>query len=309
MRLFLLAAAATVGVGGCDESGGAVPLAVLGRTGVGPAEFNYPRAAALAPDGSLYVVDKAGRIQCITPRGEFVRGWKLAETERGKPTGLGIAPDGRVFAADTHYSRVLIFGPDGRDIGQFGQAGDGPGQFRLPTDVAVDRDGFVYVSEYGGNDRISKFSPRLEYLFSFDGSESGVRVERPQSLCLDEDATLWVADACNHRVCQFDRDGRLLRWFGRPGAGPGDLRFPYSVDVLSDGTLAVCEYGNNRVQRFSRHGRSLGTWGTSGRQPGQLAYPWALVVGPDDRVFIVDSGNNRIQLIAGRERATWREGS
>jgi DNA-binding beta-propeller fold protein YncE len=304
--LCLTGSAAALGISGCDDSGGTAPQAVLGRTGVGPGEFNYPRAVALAPDGGLYVVDKAGRIQRITQQGEFELGWRLAEIERGKPTGLGVAPDGRVFAADTHYHRVLIFESDGRLAGEFGSAGDGPGQFRLPTDVAVDREGFVYVSEYGGNDRISKFTPRLEYMFSFDGGESGVRVERPQSLCLDPDGALWVADACNHRICQFDREGRLVRAFGRPGVEPGELRFPYNVDVLADGTLVVCEYGNNRVQRFSRDGRSLGTWGSAGRQPGKLAYPWALVVGAGDRVFIVDSGNNRIQVIAGRGRGTWR---
>jgi len=282
------------------------PLLLFGRTGMGPGEFNYPRAAAINDDGLLYVVDKAGRIQALTQTGEFVRAWRMPEIDAGKPTGLGIAPDGTVYAADTHYARVMFFSPDGECLGTFGSFGEGPGQFRLPTDVAVDRRGFIYVSEYGGNDRISKFSPQRQYLFSFGGRDAGeASLERPQALLIAPDATLWVADACNHRIGHFDADGRFLGAFGRAGHEIGQLWFPYSLDLLSDGTLAVCEYGNNRVQRFDPAGRSLGTWGGAGRRPGQLAYPWALAVGDDDRVLIIDSGNNRVQVVAGLPGRTW----
>lgn len=308
--------------GGCrpDAAPGAVPpLLAFGRTGMGPLEFNYPRAAAIGPAGRLYIVDKAGRIQALTQAGEFVLAWRVPEIDAGKPTGLGIGPDGKVYAADTHYARVLIFDRDGRQVGEFGTFGEGPGQFRLPTDVAIDPEGFIYVSEYGGNDRVSKFSPltrksrvkgepECEYLFSFGGGDAGeARMQRPQALLIGPDNTIWVADSCNHRICQFDSNGGFLGTFGRPGHDAGELWFPYNLDFLSDGTLVVCEYGNNRVQRFDTSGRSLGTWGAAGRRPGQLAYPWALAVGEDDRIFIVDSGNNRVQVIAGTARRTWHK--
>lgn len=294
---------------GCDGDatpGYSPPLLAFGTTGMGPLEFNYPRAAAFNPDGKLYVVDKGGRIQCVTQGGEYVLDWKMPETSAGRPTGLGISSDGRVFAADTHYSRVMIFSPAGEHVGSFGERGDGPGQFRLPTDVAIDPDGFVYVSEYGGADRISKFTPELEYMFSFGGRDAGAgSLERPQSLLIGVDNTLWVADACNHRICRFSLDGKLLGSFGGPGREAGKLWFPYGIDMLSDGTLVVCEYGANRIQRFDARGTSLGVWGAAGRDPGQLAYPWALAVGDDDRVFVIDSGNNRVQVFDGGGRRSW----
>lgn len=273
---------------------------------MGPLEFNYPRAAAISPNGDLYVVDKGGRIQRFTQGGEYVLDWRMPEIDAGKPTGLGIAGDGRVFAADTHYSRVVIFDADGNQVRTIGQLGNGAGQFQLPTDVAIDADGFVYVSEYGGNDRISKFTPDLEYMSSFGGRDSGESsLERPQSLLIAPDRTLWVADACNHRICHFDLDGKWLGTFGSPGHALGELWFPYSIDMLSDGTLVVCEYGNNRIQRFDASGRSLGIWGVAGRQPGELAYPWALAVGDHDHVFVIDSGNNRVQVIDGGDDGSW----
>lgn len=301
-RAMLLCALALT-IGGCrpPPSGDDAPQALFGRTGAGRGGFNYPRAAVIGASGDLFVVDKAARIHRFTQDGRFVGEWRMPEFDAGKPTGLGAGPDGRLYAADTHYGRVMIFSESGELLGRLGELGEGPGQFRLPTDVAVDRDGFVYVSEYGGNDRISKFTPSLEYVMSFGGRDAGAaRLDRPQSLSFGPDQTLWVADACNHRICRFDRDGRLLAAFGQIGDGPGEFRFPYNVEALSDGSLIVAEYGNNRVQRLTPEGRCLGVWGRAGREPGELAYPWALAVGRGDRVFVVDSGNNRVQVIEGR---------
>lgn len=289
-------------LGGCGEQP-VSPVTVVGQTGAGLGGFNYPRGIAVDPrDGSVYVVDKAGRIQRLTPAGRFLRDFRVPQIDAGKPIGLGVAPDGRVFVADTHYSRVLIFSPSGELLGSFGEHGDGPLQFRLPTDVKIDSDGFVYVAEYGGNDRISKLSPELDFLFSFGGPGSGeAALRRPQRLAVDPRGGLWVADSCNHRIAHFDRDGKFLGAFGRLGDGRGELRFPYGLDLLSDGTLVVCEYGNNRVQRFSRAGQSLGTWGLAGRSPGELAYPWAVAAVADDRLIVVDSGNNRLQVFAASD--------
>jgi DNA-binding beta-propeller fold protein YncE len=295
------------GCAGQSDSGATAPLLIFGRTGMGPGEFSYPRAAVVGAEQLVYIVDKAARIQGYTFDGIYCLEWNTPQREAGKPTGLGAGPDGRIYVADTHYARVLIYDPQGRLLEQFGGFGTGPGQFGLPTDVAVARDGCVYVSEYGVNDRVSKFTPRHAWLFSFGGKDAGeAALRRPQTLLAAPDETLWVADACNHRICHFDAAGRFLGSFGKPGSGAGELRFPYGLDRLSDGSFVVAEFGNNRVQRFDCEGRPLGVWGAAGRGSGQLAYPWAVAVLPGDRVLIVDSGNNRVQVIDGLARATWR---
>lgn len=291
---------------GCGAAGpqAGQPLRILGIGRL----FNYPRAIARAADGTLYVVDKAGVIRALDPTGRVLRRWRMPAIDAGKPTGLSVGPDGNIYAADTHYARIVVFAPDGRLLRTVGSKGDGPGQFRLPTDVAFDADGFIYVSEYGGHDRISRFTPDWRFVSDFGTPDAGeAALARPQCIVVSRvDQTLWVADACNHRIVHFDRQGRFLGAFGRQGDGPGELQFPYGIAELSDGTLVVCEYGNNRVQRFDRRGRSLGIWGSAGREPGQLAYPWALVADERDRVYIVDSGNDRVQVIAGGDPRTWR---
>ena len=77
------------------------------------------------------------------------------------------AANGDIYVADTHYHRVLIFSAAGEPIGSFGSFGQGDGEFIYPTDIAFSGDGRIFVSEYGGNDRISAFTEDGEFLFSF----------------------------------------------------------------------------------------------------------------------------------------------
>jgi ABC-type Fe3+ transport system permease subunit/DNA-binding beta-propeller fold protein YncE len=288
-------------VAGCGRKVGVGEPKVIeafGKTGAGPGEFLYPRAIALDGDSAVLVVDKTGRIQRFSQDGRNLSTIQMPLTEAGKPTGMSLHKDGRLFVADTHYHRVVIFSHDGQQIAQFGKYGQEGGCFIYPTDVAFAPDGRIFVSEYGGNDRISVFTGEGSFLFSFGspGTAEG-QLSRPAALCVDEArGCLYVADACNHRIGVYDLDGHLLRHIGSPGLGPGELRYPYGLSLLDDGTIVVCEYGNNRLQLFSPQGKSLALYGQAGRQLGQLAYPWAVAVDAHRRAFVVDAGNNRIQV-------------
>lgn len=270
---------------------------IIGRTGHGDGEFLYPRAIDISDDGIVAVVDKTGRIQKFTPGGEFISKMQMPLTEDGKPVGLTHGPDGNLYVADTHYQRVLVLSPEGEIVMQFGEYGKEEGQFIYPTDVEF-ADEKIYVSEYGGNDRISVFDLEGEFLFSFGtwGSGDG-QFSRPSALCVNhEKKLLYVADACNHRIAVYDFYGKLVKYFGTSGLDAGQLRYPYDIELLEDGKLAVCEYGNNRLQIFDDEGNSLSLAGTAGREPGQLAYPWGVADGEDGSLYIVDGGNNRVQV-------------
>ena len=289
-------------MGGCDQKPNFAEepevVGSFGRTGRGHVEFMYPRAIDIASDGSLFVLDKTGRIQQLTSDGDFLGEFQMPLIEAGKPTGLSFAPNGNLYVADTHYHRVVIFSPEGKVVGEFGKFGQDKGCFIYPTDVAFSGDGRIFVSEYGGNDRISVFNEKGDFLYSFGapGNERG-QLSRPSALCVDQKLKrLYVADACNHRIGIYNFDGKLLGYISSIGREPGQLRYPYDLALLANGCLAVCEYGNNRLQLFDPDGQSLGVYGRSGRQLGELAYPWGLALDSKGKVFIVDAGNNRIQI-------------
>ncbi|MBN2138788.1 MAG: SMP-30/gluconolactonase/LRE family protein [Sedimentisphaerales bacterium] len=300
--VLLIVCAAVIGLGGCDsrsgDQGEAKVIDAFGRSGAGAGEFVYPRAIDIASDHSLLVVDKTGRIQRLDSKGGFLGVMNMPIIDAGKPTGLTIHPNGKLYVADTHYHRVVVFSEEGELIQQFGGFGEGDGQFIYPTDVVFSSSGLIYVTEYGGNDRVSVFDEAgvFQYCFGEPGVGEG-QLSRPSAMCIDERRErLYVADACNHRIAVYGLDGVLSGYIGSAGRGAGELRYPYDMAILQDGTLVVCEFGNNRIQLFDPDGHSIGVYGRAGRELGQLAFPWAVAVDNRNRAYIVDAGNNRIQV-------------
>lgn len=331
---------AAVLLGGCDPkdsaaTGQVLPnVLVIGGLGDTPGRFAYPRAVEADRDG-VWVIDKSGRVQKFDAQSnEVVHLFRMPKIDIGKPTGFGIAPgrgtDGvwhseLLYIADSHYHRVMVYAPPkvrGRDaqgafapatlVAQFGSYGDQPGQFYYPTDVCIltnergDAIERIYVSEYGGNDRVSIFDANYQFIKSFGVLGPGndprtIEFSRPQSMVVrtrtDGQRELLVTDSCNHRIGRFTLDGELIGWIGHaPTAARelGELSYPHGLHVLPDGTLLVTEYGHGRVQRMRiEDGQSLGAWSGLGEARGVLAGPWA-VTGIGWDLWALDSGNSRM---------------
>ena len=171
MRGVLLLVLATLG---CDAP--AAPssdVVVIGGPGAGEGRFATPRAAAWDPAGRLYVMDKTGRIQRFDGQGNYEHTWEMPSIEKGRPTGIAVAGDGTVLIADTHYHRILRYDTDGNLKAEFGEEGTEPAQFIYPVGLAVAPDGTIYVSEFGGNDRIQVFTPEGKLLRTWGSTARG----------------------------------------------------------------------------------------------------------------------------------------
>jgi ABC-type Fe3+ transport system permease subunit/sugar lactone lactonase YvrE len=291
-----LGALALSALSGCSD--GTAPEEVWLETGTSPGQVVYPRAITYSrTDNTFFVVDRLARVQHLTAEGKPLGEWRMPEWRIGKPVGVSVGPDGNVYVPDTHYYRVIVYTPAGKEIRRFGERGEGPGQFQWPTDIAFDKAGNCFVAEYGGHDRIQVFGPDGAYLREFGkfGNGNG-EFSRPQSMVIDGEF-VYVTDACNHRICVFKTDGTFVRNLGSLGSDFGQFRFPFGLDEDAKGRLVVCEFGNNRLQLIDKEtGKGLAVWGVPGRDPGQLAYPWAVALDQKGRVMAVDSGNNRVQV-------------
>jgi DNA-binding beta-propeller fold protein YncE len=297
----VVVAACIVMIGGCDQSSTPplTPTTVIGQRGLGTGQFHVPRVLAVDHQRSrLYVIDKMARVQRLNLDGVPEAAWSMPDSISGKPVGATVHGDGRLFVADTHNHRILVFSPDGELLETIGSFGRGPGEFLYPTAIAFAPDGSMWVAEYGGNDRIQVFDSDHTPVASYGSLGSGQdQWSRPQSLAFDATGTrLYVADTCNHRIKVVTLSGEVAAVLGGPGRGEGELLYPYGVAVDRDGTLLVAEHGNARVQRLSPEGRSLAIWGHDGTLPGTLRTPWAVAV-VDDRLFVLDTGNDRIQVL------------
>lgn len=293
---------------GCTLSPGRArrtPDLVWGRRGLSDGRLMKPRAITIDAEDRIYVVDMTGRIQVFDRDGQFIRGWKTPAQANGRPTGLGIAQDGSLIVADTHYFRVLFYTPDGqlqddRTIG--GTFGEEPSQFHFVTDVAQDSQGRIFAGQYGTLDQIQQFTPGGSFVRRWGKQGSDLDCfARPQALLTDGESRLWVADACNHRLLVFalePKQPQLIQTIASAGNQPGQLQYPYGMAFDRDGSVLVAEYGNHRVQRFARSGESLETWGEPGSEPGQFSSPWGLVVDSHGAVHVLDTLNHRVQRFA-----------
>lgn len=278
----------------CDGADPGADARLVGSQGTDDGRFYRPRGIAAAPDGTLYVVDKTGRIQAFDAAGAFARTWSPPDVSNGQPIDLTVGPDGRLYVCDTHQYRILVYEPDGTLVRQWGREGHGPGEFVYPVGIAFAPNGELFVAEYGGNDRIQVFTADGDFVRQFGGyGDAPGQFKRPQDLAIAGDR-VYVLDSVNHEVDVFTTDGAFVASWGRGGRGPGEFSYPYGIGVLVGGDLLIVEYGNHRVQRFRPDGTFVKSVGTVGGAPGQLYAPWDVEI-LGDVVIVADTQNHRIQ--------------
>ncbi len=81
-----------------------------------------------------------------------------------------------------------------------------------------------------------------------------------QSIAVADDGTIYVLDSQGPELRAYGADGRYLRTIGRPGEGPGELKAPGAIALLSDQRLVVRDPGNGRIQAYGPDGAPAGAW-------------------------------------------------
>jgi DNA-binding beta-propeller fold protein YncE len=126
-------------------------LRQIGQRGSGPGQFNIPVQGAVAPDGTLWVLDAGNfRVQAFDPEGRYLRAFGKAGTALGsfaRPRGLACDLDGNLYVSDGAFGNVQVFNPQGQLLITLGKGGrrDAPGRYGLAHGVGVDETGRVYV--------------------------------------------------------------------------------------------------------------------------------------------------------------------
>ena len=152
------------------------------------------------------------------------------------PAGIALDTENRfVYVVDTQQDQVLVFDADTykllRRIGTAGKKHTltGPGDFSLPTNVAVDKDGNVYVTDTLNN-RVESFDADGNFISEFGKPGDGPgHFARPKGIAVDCDGHIWVADEVQNRVQVFDKEGRELIYFGQLGWYPGQFQALYGI--------------------------------------------------------------------------------
>jgi DNA-binding beta-propeller fold protein YncE len=204
----------------------------------------------------LFVVDALSHRVAV-----FNKEWKLetyfGDDELGHPGGIAIDERNRfLYVADTGKDRIAVFDADTfkflRAIGgPPKKLGDSdPGTLSKPSNVAVDKEGLIYVSDTMNN-RIQAFDGDGQFVSMFGKSGDGPGYfARPKGVSIDSDGHIWVADAYQNRVQVYDKEGHLLAFFGIGGRLPGQFGNPSGLFVDKTNRVFVTEQLEGRLQIF-----------------------------------------------------------
>ncbi|MBL7127069.1 MAG: 6-bladed beta-propeller, partial [Dehalococcoidales bacterium] len=178
--------------------------------------FNRPTGVAVAESGNIYVADGYGnaRVHKFTSDGKLLLSWGgpgYGPSEFRLPHDIFVDKQERVWVPDRENSRIQIFDSNGKFLDQWENI------FR-PTDVHIDDDGVVYVSELSL--RVSIFSPDGEVLARWSTQE-GANLDNalfvaPHTIALDSRGDIYTGDVSwtsNNR--HLDRGSNVLRKFVR----------------------------------------------------------------------------------------------
>ena len=75
-------------------------------------------------------------------------------------------------------------------------------------------------------------------------------MRQANDIFLSEDGTVWVVDGTNARMLQFDKNGKLLYWWGTYGMQPGQFWELHQISVDSEGNLYIADSFGGRTQRY-----------------------------------------------------------
>lgn len=125
----------------------------IGRRGGAEGEFNVPVQAAVAMDGTLYVLDAGNfRVQAFDPDGRFLRAFGRVGAGFGnfaRPRGIAVDKEGNIYVADASFGNFQVFNSEGLLLLAVGRLGrtDQPGRYGLLAGIAVDETGRVYLAD------------------------------------------------------------------------------------------------------------------------------------------------------------------
>ena len=213
----------------------AATLTVVGAFGA--QDLSRPHDLDFDPEGRLLVADTGNSrlvVYAVTgPRGVRV---DAIGTGLNWPEGVAADRNGDIYATNVGAGNVVRL--RGGRVEASGGSGTGRGEFIRPHDIAVGRDGRVYVAD-PGNNRIQVLDASLQPLAVLD-----LGFNEPKYFDLAADGLLYVADQHNNVIKVVDDRSALIATFGE-----GLLNLPEGVEV--DGTrIWVSDTYNNRVVLF-----------------------------------------------------------
>lgn len=227
----------------------------------------------IGPDGNIWTANISEHVvRKYSPKGKLLLTLGepgIAGTDKGhfdKPTDMAILPSGDIFVSDGYGNRrVVHFDANGKYVNQWGQEGDGPGQFALPHSIIADSHDRLYVADRE-NARVQVFDTKGKLLYVW------ADVVTPWGLCMMKNDEIWACGSSVKKddngkcivlpppdevLVKLDIEGKVLSRITlekttTPPGKSGELDWVHAIAFDSKGNLYLGDIQGRRAQKFSR---------------------------------------------------------
>lgn len=257
------------------------------------------------------------------------------------PRGVAVDATGAMVVADTYnhtIRKVTATGVVTTLAGSPGNSGaaDGAGaaaRFNLPTAVAIDTGGNMYVAD-AGNFTVRKISPEGNVTTLAgnagesgiaDGNGSSARFGYPSGVAVDGSGNVYLADSTNHVIRKVTSGGNVSTFAGSAGVvgmsdgkgGAALFHGPSAVAVDASGSVFVADSGNHSIRKITSAGMVSTLAGNpilAGTIDGTGAaamfnFPQGVTVDGAGNVFVSDTSNHTVRKVTQAGVVTTLAGS
>lgn len=319
------------------------------------AQLDYPPSVTLDSAGNLYIADtynnrirkvSNGIITTVAGDGTFGYngdGIPATSAQLSVPSGAAVDSAGNLYFADAYNNRIRKVSTSGvittvAGTGIAGYNGDhipaASAQLNFPQSVALDSAGNLYIAEYSNN-RVRKVSTSGMIStvagtgtpgYNGDGiPAAAAQLSHPESVAVDSDGNVYIADWGNYRVRKVYTFGGVSRRMRRRGyittiAGTGtsgyngenilatgaQLLYPQSVAVDSAHNVFIGD--SARIRKVSSADGRITTVAGNGNSgyngdnipaiTAEVRDPNALAVDSANNLYVTEYNNERVRKIS-----------
>jgi sugar lactone lactonase YvrE len=237
---------------------------------------------------------------------------------------VAVDANGNIYVADGSNNMIRKISPAGAVTTLAGSttpgSADGTGtaaQFNLPSGVAVDAGGNVYVGDFGNN-LLRRITPEgvVTTLAGsatpglVDGTGANARFNGLGNLDIDASGNVYALDIYNNAVRKITPEGVVTTLAGSTqGSADGQgtaasFNNPNGIRLDSRGNIYIADSDNNMIRKITPSGAVTTLAGSTA--PGfadgtgaaaRFDSPWGIGVDASGNVYVADHRNNAIRKI------------